>query len=106
MKTLTKLIGTLCLAGTLAGATVVPAEAASIGFSFGFGNGPYYSSHGPGWHHRGDWRYRHWPRNSFSFSVPIRGSSHVARCEARYRSYDWRRDAYKGFDGRWHRCRL
>jgi hypothetical protein len=107
MKIITKLISAACVAGALAGATVAPAEAASFGFSFGFGNGPSFSSHGPGWNQRGDWRYRHWPRNNFSFNVgPIRGGNHAARCDARYRSYDWRTDTYMGNDGDRHRCRL
>ncbi|NNJ75229.1 MAG: hypothetical protein HKP56_08720 [Anderseniella sp.] len=29
---------------------------------------------------------------------------HVEWCEDRYRSYDERRDAYKGYDGYWHAC--
>jgi len=33
-------------------------------------------------------------------------SSHIARCEARYRSYDPETDTYMGFDGELHRCRL
>ncbi|MCQ8782020.1 BA14K family protein [Mangrovibrevibacter kandeliae] len=33
-------------------------------------------------------------------------NSHVARCEARYRSYNRRTDSYLGYDGRHHRCTL
>jgi len=33
-------------------------------------------------------------------------SSHVARCEARYRSYDERTDSFLGYDGDRHRCNL
>lgn len=33
-------------------------------------------------------------------------TAHRARCEARYRSYDWRTDTFIGADGRRHRCRL
>lgn len=29
---------------------------------------------------------------------------HVEWCEDRYRSYDERRDAFKGYDGLWHTC--
>jgi len=32
--------------------------------------------------------------------------SHVARCEARYRSYDPGSDTYMGYDGERHYCRL
>jgi hypothetical protein len=32
--------------------------------------------------------------------------SHVARCEARYRSYDARTDTFLGYDGKRHRCNL
>jgi len=31
---------------------------------------------------------------------------HAARCAATYRSYDIGRDAFLGYDGYWHRCRL
>ena len=34
------------------------------------------------------------------------GGSHVAACEARYRSYNPDTDMYRGFDGDWHYCRL
>ena len=33
-------------------------------------------------------------------------NSHVARCEAKYRSYNAETDMYLGFDGDYHRCRL
>lgn len=33
-------------------------------------------------------------------------NSHVAACEARYRSYDVRSDTYLGYDGVRHRCNL
>lgn len=32
--------------------------------------------------------------------------SHVARCEARFRSYNARTDTYLGYDGDYHRCNL
>lgn len=32
--------------------------------------------------------------------------AHRARCEARYRSYDWRTNTFLGYDGRRHQCRL
>ena len=32
--------------------------------------------------------------------------NHVARCEARFRSYDERSDSYLGFDGQRHACTL
>jgi len=33
-------------------------------------------------------------------------NSHVARCDARYRSYDEETDSFLGFDGDRHRCNL
>jgi hypothetical protein len=33
-------------------------------------------------------------------------SAHVARCQARFRSYDPASDTYLGYDGLRHRCRL
>lgn len=44
-----------------------------------------------------------------SASQPQPGSAyddHVARCEARYRSYSAETDTYLGFDGAYHRCNL
>jgi hypothetical protein len=32
--------------------------------------------------------------------------SHVARCEARFRSYNANTDTYLGYDGNYHRCTL
>lgn len=32
--------------------------------------------------------------------------SHVAACEARYRSYNPDTDMFRGYDGDWHYCRL
>jgi hypothetical protein len=34
------------------------------------------------------------------------GTSHVAACDARYRSYDLRTDTFMGYDGYRHRCLL
>ena len=64
-----------------------------------------------------DWNESHYRRFfgrhglSFNFDINVgtrsRGwSSHVARCEARYRSYDHRSDTFLGFDGDRHRCTL
>ncbi|MCE7027258.1 BA14K family protein [Jiella avicenniae] len=33
------------------------------------------------------------------------GGGHIARCEARYRSYDRRTDTFLGYDGHRHRCK-
>lgn len=108
MKTITKMIGAACLAGALAATSVVPAQAQSFSFGFGFGNGPSFHSYNDSdWR----WRNRHFPRarSNFGFSVnvaPRYRSSHVSRCEDRFRSYDRRTDMYMGFDGDWHRCTL
>lgn len=71
--------------------------------------------------------YRRWYRNHYHDHGPedamaaifgfaagaitgaITGSqqgSHVARCEARYNSYNPRTDQYLGYDGQYHYCRL
>lgn len=43
----------------------------------------------------------------FSFNTGLSlGRGHVARCEARYRSYDEWSDTFIGNDGRERRCRL
>jgi hypothetical protein len=45
--------------------------------------------------------------NSYSNRYRVYGGyDHVARCEARYRSYDASTDMYLGYDGYYHRCRL
>ncbi|MCR4268528.1 BA14K family protein [Nitratireductor sp. ZSWI3] len=50
-------------------------------------------------------------RNRYYGPAPVYGRAHawdrhVARCYARYRSYDEYSDSYLGFDGYRHRCRL
>ncbi len=49
---------------------------------------------------------RYYERPRPLYRVRPGGSSHVARCEARYRSYDARTDTFLGYDGHRHRCRL
>jgi hypothetical protein len=45
--------------------------------------------------------------NSYGGGGYDRGyDSHVARCEARFRSYSAETDMYLGYDGDYHRCRL
>jgi hypothetical protein len=70
-------------------------------------HGPRYRfrRHGYTHYYDGYW-YR---RPFFSLTIPFggavaRGGSHVEWCDDRYRSYDVRRDAFKGYDGLWHRC--
>jgi hypothetical protein len=118
MKKILSVLGTAALAVALA-LPAAPANAQS--FSFGFGAGPFgfsYGMHGGGrnwcyWHpYDCGPRYRHnfyRQRNFVDFDIDVdvpRGSGHVARCEARYRSYNWRTDMFLGFDGDYHRCRL
>jgi hypothetical protein len=71
-------------------------------------HGPRYRDRRAGYNH---YRGGYWYRTPFwSFTIPFggaiasAGSSHVAWCDNRYRSYDVRRDAFKGYDGEWHRC--
>lgn len=44
--------------------------------------------------------------NSNNNSHVVVSSGHVARCEARFRSYDVSTDSYMGYDGYRHRCTL
>lgn len=44
--------------------------------------------------------------DGYDYGPRYRVNGHVARCAATYRSYDARRDAFLGYDGYWHRCRL
>lgn len=69
--------------------------------------------HGPRYRHRRHGYHHHyngfWYRTPFwQFAIPSarssRGNRHVQWCDNRYRSYNYRRDAFKGYDGRWHRC--
>jgi hypothetical protein len=68
------------------------------------------------------WYYRHHRRSGpedaaaaiFGFAAGalsgvIQGgpmTSHVAACDARYRSYNPETDMFRGYDGDWHYCRL
>lgn len=105
MKKILAFVSTIVMAGALA---LPAAPVAAQSFSFGFDAGPRHS-----WcyWHPFDCRprFHHRRAPSISFDIHVGGPrlrGHVARCEARYRSYDRSRDAFKGYDGRWHRCRL
>jgi hypothetical protein len=110
MKKIAAIVSTILVAGTFA-LPAAPVSAQS--FSFGFDlDGPRRMS----WCDRHPWecrnRFRNRSRLSIDFGpidLDIRGPrlrGHVARCEARYRSYVARIDSFKGLDGEWHRCRL
>jgi hypothetical protein len=73
-----------------------PGEAAAIAGIGGFIIGATIANSQPHYHGRYSGRYR--PASSWE--------AHVARCYARYRSYDHRTDTYRGFDGHYHYCRL
>jgi hypothetical protein len=104
-----KKLAAVALAATLAlGGTAATMTAASAGDRYDRGH-----RHGIelGWEVDFHWRvrlfaggYHDHDRNHYHRS----GSTwerHVAACHARYRSYDASRDAYRGYDGRWHLCR-
>jgi len=71
--------------------------------------------HGKRYRHRSN-KHRHYYNGFFYaspwwlYSAPTLGYEwsdwdlHVEWCHDRYRSYNERRDAYKGYDGLWHRC--
>lgn len=112
-----KLAGGL-IALVLAAALAIPAPASAQSFSFGFNVGPRlsYCDRYP-WDCRPNYRIYHphhpiyRPRARISVDLgplrfSVRARTHVARCEARFQSYDRDTDMYLGFDGDWHRCRL
>jgi hypothetical protein len=107
MKTLASGLAALMLAVTLA----IPAPASAQSFSFGFSVGPRvsYCDMYP-WDCRPRW-WGHRPRARINIDLgplrfSLRARTHVARCEARFRSYNRYTDMYLGFDGDWHYCRL
>jgi hypothetical protein len=114
--------------------SAVPAQAQSVGFSFGIGNadreiGDFCDDH-PRSRDCRDWHdnRRYWDRDDYvsfstrtglSFGIIVeddddddyrRGyalsDSHIDRCEARYRSYDAETDTFLGYDGERHYCNL
>jgi len=135
-------LATLALAATVAGASVVPASAASVSMSFGSQGKyvqqqcamhPYYKGckdyykNGKYW---GKNEYKNWyswnrpnlgnvAAGLFGFAIGaaiVNGinnanddddfDTHVARCEARFQSYNAETDKYLGYDGRYHYCNL
>jgi hypothetical protein len=78
-------------------------------------HGPRYRYRRPGFrHYHGGWWYRS-PWWGLGITVPLvpplvaaplpaYGGSHVAWCEARYRSYNPATDQYLGYDGYYHYC--
>jgi hypothetical protein len=119
MKKIIALATAAVCAGVLAlPLATVPAAAQSFSFGWGVNAGPGWNRwDGPRWYpDRNHYPRRHYPRRSGisidlgPVDINVRGSrgwsSHVARCEARFRSYNPRTDMYLGYDGEYHRCRL
>jgi hypothetical protein len=107
-----KLLGLAILAGLLA-LPAAPAAAQGLSFGFGFGSPGFYNDFGYRPHYRPYYRplyrpyYRSYVRPRVYLDVDVdRGDDHVARCEARYRSYDPDTDMFLGYDGDYHYCRL
>lgn len=105
----------LCAVTFALPAATTPVAAQSLSFGWGVDVGPRWDR----WERwdRWDRGYRYHPRRGSGISIDIgpvelgvrssRGwRSHVARCEARYRSYNPRTDMFLGYDGQYHRCRL
>jgi hypothetical protein len=56
------------------------------------------------WYSAPFWTYGYYDRApAYSYGASD-WELHVEWCHNRYRSYNERRDAFKGYDGRWHRC--
>jgi len=107
VKKLTAIIATALCAVSF---SLPAAPAAAQSFSFGFG---YNDS--PRWHSRYDApRWHRWDRPRRGITIDLGGvrvrtpvlRGHIARCEARFRSYDRWSDTYLGYDGKRHLCRL
>ena len=109
MKKILSLLGTAVLAASIL-LPAAPASAQSFSFGFGVGAGPGFYS-GFGYRPYPNYRpyrpyYRSYYRPRVFLDVDVGSSGHVARCEARYRSYDADTDMYLGYDGDYHYCRL
>ena len=64
----------------------------------------YNHFHNGFWYSAPFWTYGYYDdAPSYSYGVSD-WELHVEWCHNRYRSYNERRDAYKGYDGLWHRC--
>lgn len=83
--------GALGTAGRANAAGLTPAEAALLAGFGGLVVGGMIAEHSHHKHHK---------------VVVDSWEMHVARCEAKYNSYDEEYDAFLGYDGEWHRCRL
>jgi hypothetical protein len=123
MKNIIKVIGTAALALAVGVAAVAPADAAPPWimnhhayhrhFAHNYGYRGY--SYGPGYYGYG---YGYDPGaaivgglvggvfGALADRALSGGGSHVARCEAHYRSYVRATNTYTGYDGAQHICRL
>ncbi len=105
-------LGALIVAAGLglgATAATTPAEAQNLQFGIGIGTPFYEPYYGPGPGYYGTRYGRYYEPRYSRYYEPrrsYRGSwgAHVEWCYDRYRSYDRSRDAFKGYDGRWHKC--
>lgn len=108
-----KTIGSLVVAagiglGALASSGTAQAQDARFGVFFGT-PGPFYEPYrGPGPRYYGRRYYeprRYYGRYHEPRYRPRGGwGAHVAWCHDRYRSYNESRNAFRGYDGKWHTC--
>lgn len=105
MKKILPILGAAILALSVA-LPAAPAAAQSLSFGFSVGSPGFEFGMRP--HFRPLHRpfYRSFYRPRVFFDVDVASSGHVARCEARYRSYNPDTDMYLGYDGDYHYCEL
>jgi hypothetical protein len=101
--------GSVAATTATAEARISPAGAAIAGGIFGFALGalatqPHYSTYG--YYPYATYGYAYPDADDYAPTVTYgySGNSHVAWCEANYRSYNPATDTYLGYDGYLHRC--
>jgi hypothetical protein len=99
--------GIALTAGAAATTTSTPAQAQAANAQFGvwFGS-PFYEPYRYPRYYGRYYEPRRYRDYSPRYHRGPRGgwAAHVRWCHDRYRSYQESRDAFKGYDGRWHKC--
>lgn len=107
-----KSLGALIVAAGIGlGAATTPSQAQDARFGLWFGTPgpfyePYYAPPPPRWYGYRYYEPRRYHGRYYEPRYRPRGgwAAHVAWCHDRFRSYNESRDAFKGYDGRWHKC--
>ena len=100
-------LATAAAAAALMAATAAPADArTSFSFSIGTGGFGFFPFGRPFYAPTYSYAYApyYYSAPAVTYAAPYGYNSHVAWCQAHYRSYNTATDTFLGYDGKYHYC--